>query len=88
MYSAFRALPLEFKSLLETLLSPARQAKVAVNGFDYSWLPFTEAAWRRVDRQIHLKMEFPIRRSTRTELLYLPWEVGTDAVSQSNVHTP
>ena len=35
LYSAFRALSVESKSLLETLLSPARQAKVVVNGFDY-----------------------------------------------------
>ena len=30
--------------------------------------------WRRVDRQIHLQMEHPIRRSTITESLYLSWE--------------
>ena len=73
---------------METLLSPERQAKVAVNGFDDSWPAFTEAGWRRVDRQIHLNMEYPIRRSTRTESLYLSSDVGTDAVSQSNVHRP
>ncbi len=88
LYSAFRTLPVESKSLLETLLSPARQAKVAVCAFDDSWPAFTESGWRRVDRQINLKMENPIRRSTRTESLYLSWEVGTDAASQSNVHRP